>query len=213
MAIVYATVITRLRKLAEDGPADNFAAQETPAGKRDSSNVLYQLAHRNVVTSSVYLTTGTTVRTQSGFTVDTANGLLTFGTAPVGTENPWYVAYYWQWATDAQYTEFIDEGLANCGLSSSSDVPEGLMSAVLQYALSAALTKRAIESARRYNATGGIAGQQVDVVTQNFRMLAKDAWDKATKLLDAYSNRQGRRQAPASTIATATQMDPFTPRR
>lgn len=212
MSFVYATHITRLRQLADDAPKANYAAQETPGGKRDSSNVLFWLAHRNVVASSIYLTSGATVRTQSGFTPNEVDGFITFASAPTGNETPWYVAYFWQWATDADYTEYLDEALGNVGVLRGGDPAEGLLPAIYQFALSAAMTRRAIEYARRYQATGGIAGQQVDVVTNNFRMLAKDAWARATDLLRAFSDRQGRKLAPSSRVIQH-RIDPYTPGR
>jgi len=212
MAFDYPTNITALRKLAEDTPTSNHVPQETPAGKRDGANVLFKLAYDNIVTGSVFLTTGATVRTQAGFTVAVATGFVTFAAAPSGNENPWFVDYYFQWATDAEYTTFLDQALENVGAGAGNAPDAKMLPAVMQFALSAALNARAIQYARKYSASGGIAGQQVDVVTQNFRNLAKDAWQRAVDLLEAATKRQGRRNVPASAVFNYN-IDPGSPRR
>lgn len=204
--------ILRLRKLADDTAGANFAPNETPSGKRDGSNKTFLLAYQNIVTGSVYLTQNGTIRTQAGFTVDTANGILTFTAAPLAADNPFSVAYNWQWATDADYTEFLDNALEDLGSVVGGDVAEGLYPALFQIALYHALNRRAIQYARRYAASGGIAGQQVDVVTKNFSDLAEKAWKKGMQLRDDYYAKQGRKLSPASKVF-GYNIDPFTPRR
>ena len=212
MAYDYAANVLRLRKLANDTAASNLASQEVPKGTKDGANVNFRVQNQNVVVGSVYVTLAGDVRSQVGFTVDAPNGLLAFAIAPPQDTEPFEADYNWQWFTDAEYTEFLDQGAEVLGVAKGSDVTEGLIPAQMQFALYYYYMRRAVQYAHRYAASGGIVGQQVDVVTKNFRDLGKCAWDAGSSLRDMFYKRQGQREAPAST-AFNYNFDPFTPRR
>jgi len=204
--------ITSIRTLVNDTPTSKQARAETPQNTRDSSRKVFQLLHYPIVSGSIYLTTGSTIRTQAGFTPDYVNGLLTFTSAPTGTESPWYVDYYWQWLADADYGEFLDMASYDVGFSPTATLPVGLTNAFLNYAAYRFYKAMAAKYAWRFNSSGGGQGQNVDVVTGNFRKLADEAKAEADSLKLEYYTRHGKREAPA--IGTASMgIDPFTPMR
>jgi hypothetical protein len=207
-----AAQITAVRGLVDDTSTSHQARAEVPQNERDSSRTVFQVLYYPIVPGSVYLTTGTTVRTQSGFTVDNTNGLLTFTAAPTGTENPWYVDYYWQWLTDTDFTTFLDQASYDIGYSPSDTVPSGLTNAFNLYAASHFYQRMAARYASRFNSTGGGQGQSVDVVTANYLNLAKEKKAEADAMKMAFYERHGQRSAPAS-VSVAPSIAPYTPVR
>lgn len=219
-----AAQITTLRQLVNDDANDKQARAEVPQNTRDNSRVVFQLLHYPIVTNgwastdtdathtSVFLTTGSTVRTQTGFKVDPLNGLLTFSTAPIGTESPWYVDYYWQWFEDAKYSTFLDMASYDVGFSPTLTITPGLTNAWYLYAKCNYFKAMAAKYAWRFNSSGGGQGQEVDVVTQNYKKMADEAWEEAENMKTAFYTRHGARNAPA-TASTHMGIDPWTPIR
>ena len=219
-----AAQILTLRQLVNDDPTSKQARAEVPQNTRDNSRTVFQVLHYPIVVNgwantdldatktSVYLTTNTTVRTQTGFTVDPINGLLTFNTAPVGTESPWYVDYYWQWLTDTQHSAFLDLASYDTGFSPTTTITTGLTNAWYHYAKHHFFKTMAAKYAWRFNSSGGGQGQSVDVVTKNYKILADEAWQEAENMKTAFYTRHGARNAPAL-ANSAMSIDPWTPAR
>lgn len=207
-------LITSLRILANDTPTSNTIRQETPQGVLDGTNVNFRLQNFPLVVGSVYVTAGSTFRGQAGFTVDAPNGIITFGTAPLSTTKPWECDYNFQWFTDAEHTEFLGDGAELLGYTKSdpTTVPAGLITPMLKYALAAFWMRRSSQYAHRFASSGGQVGHSVDVVTKAFKALADQATKDGDNFRDAYWNRQGRKNAPASGTGSYS-IDPGSPIR
>jgi len=205
-------LVLRLRILANDTATSNLITGETPVGTRNGSNLHFRLQYQNIVSGSVYMTIDNTFRTQSGFSVDTANGLLLFGSAPLSTVSTFAADYNFQWFTDTDYTEFLTEASYQLSVTDAADVPTGLTMSLMQFALYYFWLRRATQYAHRYSSTGGQAGESVDVVTSNFRKLAADAMKAALQMRLDYYERQGEREAPSS-ATWSFGIDPYTPIR
>lgn len=215
--MLLADLITSLRTLAGDTTISNLITAETPIGTADGTNTHFRLQYRKIVgssstTHSVYISFGTTWRTQSGFTMDLTNGLITFTSAPAnGTEL--LVDYNFYWFNDTEHTEFLNRAANH--FSANTDptlVDPGLEMALLQYALGYYWQRRASEYAHRFSSSSMGVSAQVDVITKNFTNLAKAAFDTADKFRDMFYKRQGQREAPASGTQTY-KFDPYTPQR
>jgi hypothetical protein len=207
-----AAQIAAIRSLVDDTSTSHQGRAEIPQGQRDSSRRVFQVLYYPIVSGSVYLTTGTTIRTQTGFTVDLTNGLLTFTVAPVGTENPWECDYYWQYLADGEYSTFLDQASYDVGFSPTTTIPDGLINSFYLYAASHFYERMAARYASRFNSSGGGQGQSVDVVTGNFRKLSEDAKSKADFMKLEYYKRHGQREAPSISVV-APVIDPWTPMR
>jgi hypothetical protein len=213
-------LINKLRIVAHDTPSSNLKTTETPVGnttngKPDGVGTKFRLQHQNIVTGSVFVTMGPLAadyRLASGFTLDAGNGILSFATAPASGLDPFFVDYNWQWFTDAEHKEFLDEAAANLSAKDPTLVVAGLIPALMQFALSAYYNRLASRYAPLYSSTGGQTGHQIDVVTKSFENLAKDAFNRAVQFRDDYYKRQGQREAPASQ-AENYNIDPYTPIR
>lgn len=229
-----AQLITSLRALADDSLDSKPIFSEQMGGSDnlsfpvDGSNRVFRLKSIPLADSTgtpvyTWLTikgTGSVTRSQSGFTItDPKNGIITFTVAPnPGTSNPndgVYFDYNYVWFTDAKYTEFLNNA-AQDTLAGSSTSPitivDGLVQAMLQYALSYFWTARASRYAEQYESTGGDASEQVQTVTQAYLALAKNARKTGdTMRLDFYE-RQGQRELPSSQDGHVN-FDPITPIR
>lgn len=209
-----AALITSTRTLAADTTTANLIRGETPGGLNDGTNTKFRTMQRNIVAASIFFTINSTYRSQTGLTIDDAgNGLFTISPAPAANGNPWYIDYNFQWFTDADYTEFLNDAARDLlGVSDPTTIATALVAALLQYALGYFYQRRATYYADKYSSSGGQAGQSVDVVTKNFQTLSKGAFDRATTMRDDYYKRLGQRNAPAS-ATTSYGIDPITPPR
>ena len=198
----YAVLTPRLRILADDAATSkgNLHLGETPTGTRDGSNKTFRLAFQNPVTASLYMTYGTTVRTQAGFTIlDGPTGYLTVDPAPdSGTTQPFYFDYAAYLYLDAEYQSMLDEGTDWLGGTIGTDLAEGLYPAQTYYALSMFYTRRASEKAPQFASSGGGIGAQPQTPAQAFTKLADWALRQAIIKRDDFYKRQGQREAPAS---------------
>lgn len=164
---------------------------------------------------------GATVRSQSHtlFSVtDQVNGIITFAVAP----NPGsavsnagvYVDYNFFWFTDAKYQEFLNQAanMTVAGVTDATQIAEGLVEPMLQYAIAYFWKARASQYAERYESTGGDASQRVQTVTQAYLALAKEAQSRGDYLKKDYYQRQGQRDLPSSQDGNVS-FDPITPIR
>lgn len=214
---VLATLITQLRTLARDLPTSNRSVKETPKGVNDGANTRFALQNPILVgATSIWWSSGSTYRSQVGITVDDANlGLITISPAPgVGTQNsPFQVDYYYYWFIDSDHTEFLNDAARDLtGVGDPTTVIDGLLSALMQYALGHFYQARATQYMHKYSSSGGQAGQSVSVVADGFRKAAKDAFAQGKTNRDEYYKRLGQREAQSSqTISFG--IDPITPGR
>lgn len=226
-----ATLTTSLRNLASDGPADKIVYGEPlgydPAFPVNGTNLTFRLKNTLVVTASAYYTivgTGAVVRSQSSFSVtDSPNGIVAFTAGhapnPGAAPNGIWIDYAWQWFADAKYTEFITEGARNLQLSATGDpttIPEGLIPAMLQYALANLFRARASLYQEKYSSSGGDAGQSVESVAKGFAAMANAADKRGDSLRDSYYQNQGQRLQAAwgsPTTYRPPAIDPITPER
>ncbi len=206
------TLISRARIIADDTSTSNRIVDERLSPPPDGNRKVFRLANRNVVTGSVYLTIGSSDRSNTGFTVDLVNGFVTFTTAPQANQDPFDAEYYLQWFTDAEYTEFLNEAASILSVATADLVNNGLVAALLQLSLFFFYNRRATQYANKYSSSGGQAGQQVESVTSNFRALAKIAYANGMALRDDFYAKQGQQKNPASAVI-GYGFDLFTPPR
>lgn len=204
-------LINQLRSLANDTTTSNFIKFETPIGAADGANKYFKLQYENIVTASVYISYGTTFRTQAGFTVDLTNGIITFTSAPASATEL-LTDYNFLWFSDTEYSEFLVTASQHLGETDPDDVDTGLVMALLQYALGYYWQRRASAYAHRYSSSSMGVSAQVDVITTNFMKLANMAFNTGEKFRIQFYQRQGQREAPASGTQTYN-IDPYTPQR
>ncbi len=217
---VIGTLLTQLRTLARDLPTSNRSVGETPKGVADGSNTKFSLQNPILfsvsTTPQIWWSTNGTYRSQTGITiVDAAMGIITISPAPAaGTQNaPFRVDYYFYWFLDADHTEFLNDASRDLiGSGDPTKVIDGLISALLQYALGHFYQARATQYANRYSSSGGSAGQSVDKITDAFQKLAESAFKKAKEMRDDYYKDLGQRESAASTIISYP-IPPVTPPR
>lgn len=210
-----ATLITNLRQLSNDTPTANLISRETMKPKPDGTRKKFYVDYQDLVSGSVYTTIGNTdagFRIQTGFTVDLANGIITFSAAPAAGSDPFTADYNFYWFTDTDYTEFLDEASKQLSVLTAEQVPSALSMALMQFGLFYFWQRRASQYASRYASTGGLSSQNVDTVTKNFRDLAKAAWDSGTKFRDDYYLKQGEQNQPAAAVFNYG-ISPYTPKR
>ena len=192
-----AAAIVKVRTSLGDSAAGKLQRGEN-LPKADGSTTIFFLQNFNIVPGSVFVTQDTSVRSQAGFTEDDINGIITFAVAPVATLTTFRADYNYYVATDAEYTEFINDALSMLGLDDVAAVPVGLESALVKLAQYGFFTKRATDYATRYNSNAGGAMFAVESVCANFTKLATANFNQGTQMRDDYYKRQGRRAAPAS---------------
>lgn len=230
-----ANLITSLRTLAHDKLTDKAIFGEQLGGSDqlafpvNGSNTVFRLKQIPLADAAgtagaalyVWVTivgTGAVTRTHNGFAItDPLNGIITFTAAPnPGSSNNAgvYVDYNYVWFTDTVYTEWLNQAANDtyAGVTDATQIPEGLIEAMLQYALYYFYMNRATQYAERYESSGGDAGEQVQTVTQAFTALAKAAKASGDAKRKDYYQRQGQRDLPSSQDGNVT-FDPITPIR
>ncbi|MFA5937595.1 MAG: hypothetical protein WC822_06995 [Candidatus Paceibacterota bacterium] len=209
----YTELLARLRVESDDTADSKLKLGDTPQGTRDASNVIFRLSATNIVTTSLKLTYGATVRSAAGFTVlDAISGYIQMTAAPDTTTQPFFFDYSFQYFTDADMMKFLDGGTVDLGGVAGTDLDVGLYSAQVQFALARFWKRRASTYANQYATAGGGASASPESVTAQFLSLAKAATSEGVRLMNVFYTRHGARQAPASGTITA-RMDPYTPRR
>ena len=206
-------LIESLRIAGEDAETSNRAFNESPVGAVNGTNTHFRLANRNIVPGSVLISDSTGVWRENaaayGFVEDDVNGMITFNTAPV-LNTILTADYYWQWFTDTDMSEFINEAAQNLGYTDPTAVPQLQVTSLLKYALNVLLLRKAQAYTRKFSSSSGGISQEVAAVANQFQEEAKQAFDEGVKLMNNYYTRSGARQAPASGTTTY-KVDPFTP--
>jgi len=199
----------RVRQLINDTSTSNRVIEELTNAVvgGNGSRTVFPLSHRNLVAGVMCSTNGAAYST-SGFTVDTANGLLTFTVAPsLSTTTPTSLTslYYWQNYTNTELDKYIDYGLQKIGVSSSASagletVTEPLFNVVTLYAASAACLDLSGRYSRMVDMNAEGKSASASQIAKQYLELAKTYEDRAEKeRLAVYGHRQGRSTAVSST--------------
>ena len=207
------------RSETADQPNSNFSGNEvsfTPANA-DGVTTNFRLSRRNIVDGTLYITVGTTFRTQSGFDYDPDSGYVTFFTAPAANVTPFWCDFYWQWNDDAQVARWLVQGAQQLGgqqavYDDPTLVQDQLIPALIQFAAYHGFNYRAANYAYLYASSGGGQGQTVDVVTKNFYLAAKACLSAGQTMRDDYYKRAGQSLAPAWSFKGQYHSAPITPR-
>lgn len=211
--VATAELIDRLRILANDYSDSNRIYFESGAmpNPPDGTRTMFKLQNSNITIGSVYASYDTTVRTQAGFTINYQDGIITFSSAPAADSGLTF-DYTFEFYTDTDYTEFLNEAAAILVYDDPDDVVAGLIPSLMQFGLYSFFIKRAASYAYRFASSGGTASEQVSTVTGEFQKLAQIAFKRGEVLRDNYYNRAGRQKAPGFS-QSRVRMDPYTPRR
>ena len=210
-----ATLITQLRTLARDLPTSNKSLGETAKPGLDGSGTHFRLQNPILFLVSsvpqIWWTDATHYRSQSGIVIDDANlGMITVSPAPAAGV---VFDYFYNWFVDTDYTEFLNDAARDLiGVGDPTTVQDGLISALLSYALGHFWMARATQYAHRYSSGGGSVSQQVSSVTKGFQALADSANKKAEASRDQFYEDLGSRAQSASAKITFG-IDPMTPPR
>jgi hypothetical protein len=223
MAVITPTV-AEMRLLVRDPAAsalpfsDNLVYGEEaglPQGQTlgASTSTLFTLANKPIVAGSIYVTVGTSYRqtvAAAGVTPDYINGLLSFASAPSSVP---LIDYNFNFFQDSDYQEFINQGLRFLGFpgNSTQTLDELLAPALYEAAKHWFYKARSTTYANRYKSNGGGLGQEVDVVTANFKKLADEALADAKQMREDYYTRQSQNRAPSSHFFNYG-VSPITPR-
>lgn len=150
------------------------------------------------------------------YQLDAVNGIVTMGTAPIkGPPMDVLTAtYFFTWFDDTAFYEFLADAATTVGFpptgttaatraqSVATNFPDTMLDALLQFVGFHFNVRRADENAHRFPASG--AGQSVntDVVTNNFRKLAQEFYERGIAMRDDFYKRRGSREAPSAAIGS-----------
>ena len=215
----YTTLVAWLRTAGNDTATSNPKMGETPQGLRGNSQALFRLAYPNPVAATIFMTYGSgIIRQAAGLgtfaLTDPTSGYVTLlgaGIPDSGLTQPFYFDYFYQWFTDADYNTMLDSATTELGGTVGVDLPQGLYSAQVQYALAHYWNRRASQYANLFSSKTGMAEADPHTPTLNFAALAKAARAYGRSLRDDYYTGDGAKLSPASGTITYG-MDPITPR-
>ena len=181
-----------------------------------SSNKSFQLNNRRIVGAiATPATASTLVVTADGSVVavateDDVRGRFTLSAAPTTS---CFATYDFQFFTDAELTQIVNDALGFVSAALVADVVTGLTDALIYKAASDAAGKIASRTGLYYNMAAGGKSAQKGTISDKFRALAKDFFERATAERTAfYGPRKGASTSPASGTVTLTQKV-WTPRR
>lgn len=226
MATDYTNLTLKIRAEARDLVYQNPITRETLGGDQiavDGTNKTFYLANKNIVVGTIngvnygpFVTLGASIRATGGFTVDSLNGILTFGSAPIANVSPRFVDYFFQWFQDADYAYWIDRATEELGMAAGSfvgPVTNGgdLTPALVEYGVERFWVNRASQYATKYATSTQGASEQIQSVTQNYLALAKAARTKGDSLrVNAYVDPGQKKKAASGTVTAI--MSRYTPR-
>lgn len=208
------SLINRLRILAADTVQSHTIYSESlgtdPVYPINGLNTTFRLKSIPVVAASPFLTPAwsvyitlnvggvITARTQTGFDLDDVNnGIIIFDTAPAsGTIIS--ADYNYLWFADASYNEWLIEGAQQtiAGVDDPSDIQEGLIEAMLQFALAHFARARASFFGEQIRASGGDQSQDAQTKADFYNKMAKDCDKKGTDIRTAFYQSQGQALSP-----------------
>lgn len=213
-----AQVVANVRVVVGDTGSGRAAMSrlEEPAGKINGTNKTFEVLYFPIVTASFELRkNGVILATPADYTVDLTTGILTMVVAPASNPRDILEATYrfiW-FPDDPDYYQFIASaatmvdvtGLGANPAAVAADavtkLPDVLMDAFRNFVGYYYNTRRADENAHRYAAAAGGQSVNVDVVTKNFRELAKSFYDNGVAMRTDYYKRRGAREAPSAAVS------------
>lgn len=137
------------------------------------------------------------------------SGRFTLPSAPVAVL---LVTYGWQWFSDSDIDAFLSQSLSwLVNFTTVSEIPDGLVAALTQYAAGQALNALA-RKATLADASAGDAKMDLSALAKMWAQQAKDFIKNATDARDAFYTGAGANQAPqAQSMSLA--IAPYQPRR
>jgi len=186
---------------------------EEPAGKVNGANKTFQVLFFPLTSAANFelRKNGVVLANPAAYTVDVNTGIITLVVAPITSPRDILEATYtFVWYPDNDYYEFIASagtmidvvGVGATPILVAQDVvtkmQDVLYDAFKQFIGYYYNARRADENAHRYAAAAGGQSVNVDVVTKNFRDLAKNFYDNGVKMREDYYMRRGARNAPAA---------------
>jgi hypothetical protein len=220
-ALTLAQVVATSRVVVGDTGTGRAAMSrlEEPGGKVNGTNKTFQVLFFPLVSALGFelRKNGVVLANPAAYTVDVNTGIITMVTAPVTSPRDILEATYtFVWFPDNDYYEFIASaatmvdvvGLGANPAIIAADVitklPDTLYDAFKQFIGYYYNTRRADENAHRYAAAAGGQSVNVDVVTKNFRELAKSFYENGVAMREDFYKRRGAREAPAAAQSTFT---------
>jgi hypothetical protein len=192
--------------------SDQIAALATPVGTTFLVR-FSQLPTENFVTA--YAIAGSLVAYVDGSpspvtpTSDVnANGNFTLAVAPVSQLQ---VTYAWQYFQDADVADFVDQARGWLAQPTLAGTPDGLATALVQYAASLALYAMSRRCALA-DVHAGDAGSQLSQLAAAYSKDAAALYADAIQARDSFYVGAGSRRTPAGAIASIG-LDPYQPKR
>lgn len=143
-------------------------------------------------------------------TEDDLRGTFTLLVAPTSSL---IATYDYQYFTDTELTDFINQAADFIGVADPTAVPVGLLDALVFKAGSDACFALSARRAGLYNAGAGGKTAQKGDISKKYKDLAKDLFERAVaERLAFYGQRKGKSSAP-SAGSFATKQTPWTPIR
>lgn len=180
------SAIASLRSLLGDGPADKFEFKAPVYPTPDSVTTRFFVGQTRLVAGSLEVYHNGMQVDPSGVTdIDTAKGSFTRVPAPSGEV---LASFYYQWFTDAELVEFLNEATTMLSLSEtvSGDFAIGLRPTLMQFACYNAYMRKAAEFAEAVEASAAGYTFKRDQTGPNWKELAKAAMENAKEKLKLF---------------------------
>jgi hypothetical protein len=226
--ITLAQYIITIRALVSDlgtGRASTMRG-EIPSGIMDGSNKRLQIQRYPVVdTSFVLRKNQVVIADPADYGIDLDTGIITLVVAGDFNTERFDCDYRFLWYADSDYHEFIHAAGGHVGITGDgadaaaraqsvlTHSTDCLLDAIRQFAGYHFNIRRAQEFADKYNASAGGVSVNVDVVTKNFRELAKAFFDRGIQMRDDCYKDHGKRDQPAANIRNFSGVGRYQPRR
>lgn len=212
-----AAILARVRTAIDDVAGDKSAFREnlarSPGGTQiNGTNQDFQLLNRRVIAGSVVITADGSAATVSTTTAGLLRGRVSItSTAP---STSCLATYDYQYFTDEELTTILEGDAASfIDFSDLTQVPNGLLNALVFFAGSVACRALAVRMATLYNAGAGGRSAQKGDIGKKYNDLADRLAKQATdERLLFYGSRKGEASSPAYGKFTPTQKV-WTPRR
>ena len=141
---------------------------------------------------------------------DNVRGRFTLTNAPTTS---CFATYDFQFFTDAELTQIVNDALGFVSVTDISQMDPGLKDALVYKAASDAAFKIASRTGQYYDQSAGGKSARKSTISDKFRQLAKDLFERATAERTAfYGERKGAATAQASGRITLKDR-PYQPRR
>jgi hypothetical protein len=186
-----AQAIQAARVLANDTVTSHRVFPDSLSSLVGAGRTVFPLSNRNIVAGTNYVKDGGAYTSGDSLVTDFANGIVTVSPAPTQSLE-WY--YYYQDFTDAEMTQYVDNGLAEVGMNETNltTIDPTLYDVMAHFAAAQANQVRAERYASQYNAT--IEGESFEksAVYNAYIKAAQDHLKTATDKREQFYKRQGR---------------------